>query len=124
MDADEGTEQKTPVATVFAHEGYVSDTGDSNIALLQLNASVSLNRGVIPMSGSCRTQYSHRSQFNFTDSMLCTRCLEGNQQSFLGVDGSPLATLYVSTHFLTGVELSKPKVLWGLIKFTFIQVFI
>lgn len=49
MDVDEGTEQKTPVAMVFAHEGYVSETGDKDIALLRLNASVSLNCDVVPV---------------------------------------------------------------------------
>uniref|UniRef100_A0A3Q3X688 trypsin n=1 Tax=Mola mola TaxID=94237 RepID=A0A3Q3X688_MOLML len=38
------------------------------------------------------SQCSLRSQFNFTDNMLCR-----------GDDGSPLVTLFGSTHFLTGV---------------------
>lgn len=154
MDVDEGTEQKTPVAAVFAHEGYVPETGDKDIALLLLNASVTLNRGVIPVCLPTRdlaqrelmmtryhtvsgwgkrtnggnedhgavggapvspflrkfsvpivpnAQCSQRSRFNFTDDMLCAGYLEGNQESCRGDDGSPLVSLYGSTHFLIGV---------------------
>lgn len=46
---------------------------------------------------------SQRTQFNFTSNMLCAGYLGGTQQSCRGDDGSPLITLYGSTHFLTGV---------------------
>ncbi|KAM4601682.1 uncharacterized protein ACJ7VT_019731 [Polymixia lowei] len=46
---------------------------------------------------------SQRSGFNFTDSMLCAGYLEGHQDACTGDDGSPLVTLYGSTHFLMGV---------------------
>lgn len=49
MDLDDGTEQKTPVAAVFAHDGYIPETGDKDIALLRLNASIPLSRAVIPV---------------------------------------------------------------------------
>ncbi|XP_051913439.1 coagulation factor VII-like [Hippocampus zosterae] len=50
---------------------------------------------------------SARGQYNFTDNMLCAGYLEGQQESCRGDDGSPLTTLYGSTHFLSGV------VAWG-----------
>ncbi|XP_026157127.1 coagulation factor VIIi [Mastacembelus armatus] len=46
---------------------------------------------------------SQRAKFNITGNMLCAGYLEGSQQSCRGDDGSPLVTLYGSTHFLTGV---------------------
>ncbi|XP_029922468.1 coagulation factor VIIi [Myripristis murdjan] len=46
---------------------------------------------------------SQVADFNFTDNMLCAGYLEGQQPSCRGDDGSPLITLYGSTHFLTGV---------------------
>ncbi|KAF7660256.1 hypothetical protein LDENG_00285220 [Lucifuga dentata] len=48
-------------------------------------------------------QCSQRTQFNFTDNMLCAGYLEGRHQGCRGDDGSPLVTLYGSTHFLMGV---------------------
>lgn len=53
------------------------------------------------------SQCVQRTQFNFTNNMLCAGYLEGHQESCRGDDGSPLVTLYGSTHFLTGV------VSWG-----------
>ncbi|XP_029282995.1 coagulation factor VIIi [Cottoperca gobio] len=49
------------------------------------------------------TQCSQRAEFNFTANMLCAGYLEGQQEGCRGDDGSPLVTLYDSTHFLTGV---------------------
>lgn len=49
------------------------------------------------------SQCSQRTQFNFTDNMLCAGYLEGHHQGCRGDDGSPLVTLYGSTHFLMGV---------------------
>lgn len=151
LDVDDGTEQKIPVSVAIAHESYVAQTGDNDIALLQLNRSVTLNRHVVPVclptkdlaqrellmvryhtvSGWGKrtlggneqhdvgnvspllrkfsvpiienSQCSQRSQFNFTNNMLCAGYLEGSQQSCRGDDGSPLVSLYGSTHFLTGV---------------------
>lgn len=48
-------------------------------------------------------QCSRRSQFNFTDNMLCAGYLEGHQPSCRGDDGSLLVSLHGSTHFLIGV---------------------
>lgn len=49
------------------------------------------------------SQCSQKAQFNFTSNMLCAGYLEGRQDSCRGDDGSPLVTVYGSTHFLTGV---------------------
>ncbi|XP_074483309.1 coagulation factor VIIi isoform X2 [Sebastes fasciatus] len=63
--------------------------------------SPALRRMSVPIVQN--SQCSQRAQFNFTDNMLCAGYLEGRQESCRGDDGSPLVTLYGSTHFLTGV---------------------
>nr|XP_046237811.1 coagulation factor VIIi isoform X2 [Scatophagus argus] len=154
LDVEEGTEQRIPVSKATAHEGYVPETGDSDVALLQLSWPVTLNRHTVPVclptkdfaerelllvryhtvsgwgkrtvggneehgavntappSPALRTfsvpiiqnsQCSQRAKFNFTSNMLCAGYMEGSQPSCRGDDGSPLVTLYGSTHFLTGV---------------------
>uniref|UniRef100_UPI003AAB8208 coagulation factor VII-like n=1 Tax=Centroberyx gerrardi TaxID=166262 RepID=UPI003AAB8208 len=60
-----------------------------------------LRRMSVPILQNARC--SQTSRFNFTDNMLCAGYLEGRQESCRGDDGSPLVTLYGSTHFLTGV---------------------
>lgn len=64
-------------------------------------ASPVLRRMSVPIIPN--SQCSQSSQFNFTSNMLCAGYLEGRQDSCRGDDGSPLVTLYGSTHFLTGV---------------------
>ncbi|XP_068506011.1 coagulation factor X [Syngnathus scovelli] len=49
------------------------------------------------------SQCTDSSRFNFTDNMLCAGYLAGDQESCRGDDGSPMTTLYGSTHFLSGV---------------------
>lgn len=49
LDVNEGTEQRIPVSMTFVHDGYVPETGDSDVALLQLSRSVTLNRHAIPV---------------------------------------------------------------------------
>nr|XP_057908092.1 uncharacterized protein LOC131104668 [Doryrhamphus excisus] len=49
------------------------------------------------------SQCSQVSQFNFTANMLCAGYMEGQQESCTGDDGSPLTSLFGSTHFLLGV---------------------
>ncbi|XP_070849977.1 coagulation factor VIIi [Chaetodon trifascialis] len=49
LDVDEGTEQRIPVSMAVAHEGYVAETGDSDVALLRLSRPVALNRHAIPV---------------------------------------------------------------------------
>lgn len=158
LDVREGTEQAVPVSKAVVHQDYNQTTGDSDIALLQLGQSVTLNRhaipvclptkdlaarellmvpyhavsgwgrrtiggnaergdiGAVPASPFLRrfsvpiiqnSQCSQKAQMSFTDNMMCAGYLEGDQQSCRGDDGSPLVTIYGSTHFLTGV------VAWG-----------
>ncbi|XP_068165602.1 coagulation factor VIIi [Antennarius striatus] len=154
LDVEEGTEQRILVSSLTAHEGYIPETGDSDVALLHLSRPITLNRHAIPVclptkdlamrellpirfhtvsgwgkrtSGGNEDHdalqtvrvspilrrfsvpihpnslCSQRSRFNFTDNMLCAGYLDGHQQSCHGDDGSPLVTVYGSTHFLTGV---------------------
>lgn len=155
LDAEDGTEQSIPVSMAIAHEGYISTTGDSDLALLRLSRAFVLNRHTLPVclptkefterellpqryhivsgwgqrTSGGNPSSSHispgaytspvlrkmsvpiiqsslctqRSQFNFTNNMLCAGYLEGRQESCRGDDGSPLITLYGSTHFLLGV---------------------
>lgn len=158
LAVNEGTEQTLAVSMVVIHKDYNQTTGDSDIALLQLGQSLTLNRHIIPVclptkdlagrelllvryhtvsgwgrrtTGGNEEQgtvhnvpvspilrkfsvpiiqnvlCSQRAQLNITSNMLCAGYMEGNQQSCRGDDGSPLVTLYGSTHFLTGV------VAWG-----------
>uniref|UniRef100_A0A3Q1API5 Coagulation factor VIIi n=1 Tax=Amphiprion ocellaris TaxID=80972 RepID=A0A3Q1API5_AMPOC len=64
-----------------------------------------LRRMTVPLIQN--SQCSQRAQFNLTGTMLCAGYLQGRQESCRGDDGSPLVTLFGSTHFLTGV------VAWG-----------
>ncbi|CAK6980426.1 uncharacterized protein LOC128354592 [Scomber scombrus] len=65
------------------------------------NTDPVLRRMSIPILQN--SQCSQKAQFNFTANMLCAGYLAGSQDSCRGDDGSPLVTLYGSTHFLTGV---------------------
>ncbi|XP_041638110.1 coagulation factor VII-like [Cheilinus undulatus] len=49
LDVEEGTEQRIPVSMAIAHDGYVHETADSDIALLRLSQPVTLNRHVVPI---------------------------------------------------------------------------
>uniref|UniRef100_A0A3P8SLY7 Coagulation factor VIIi n=1 Tax=Amphiprion percula TaxID=161767 RepID=A0A3P8SLY7_AMPPE len=59
-----------------------------------------LRRMTVPLIQN--SQCSQRAQFNLTGTMLCAGYLQGRQESCRGDDGSPLVTLFGSTHFLTG----------------------
>lgn len=64
-------------------------------------ASAFLRRMSVPIIQN--SQCSQKTGFNFTTNMLCAGYLEGRQEGCRGDDGSPLVTLYGSTHFLIGV---------------------
>ncbi|XP_047432362.1 coagulation factor VII-like [Mugil cephalus] len=72
--------------------------GNGEPALLSSPFLRKLSVPIVPTS-----QCSQKSGFNFTANMLCAGYLEGSQDSCRGDDGSPLVTLYGSTHFLIGV---------------------
>ncbi|XP_008292543.1 coagulation factor VIIi [Stegastes partitus] len=55
LDVNDGTEQRLPVSMAIIHPGFVMATGDSDIALLRLSRSVSLNRLVVPVCLPTRT---------------------------------------------------------------------
>ncbi|XP_076021924.1 coagulation factor VIIi isoform X2 [Genypterus blacodes] len=74
---------------------------DRHDALLAAPISPFLRRLSVPILQN--SLCSQRTQFNFTDNMLCAGYLEGQHQGCRGDDGSPLVTLYGSTHFLMGV---------------------
>lgn len=59
LDVDDGTEQLIHVSIAITHERYNSVTGDSDIALLRLNDSVSLNRHAIPVCLPTRAFAEH-----------------------------------------------------------------
>lgn len=158
LAVNEGTEQTVAVLTAVVHKDYNQVTGDSDIALLRLGQSLTLNRHVIPVCLPTKdlaerellmaryhtvsgwgwitrggneerdvvenvlvspilrkfsvpiiqnARCSQNAQLNLTSNMLCAGYLEGTQPSCRGDDGSPLVTLFGSTHFLTGV------VAWG-----------
>ncbi|XP_046887497.1 coagulation factor VIIi [Hypomesus transpacificus] len=49
LEVEEGTEQRMHITTVIPHQLYDPATGDSDIALLQLNQSVSLDTHSVPV---------------------------------------------------------------------------
>ncbi|KAM9835984.1 uncharacterized protein ACBR49_019658 [Aulostomus maculatus] len=81
--------------------GWGKRTGGGNTDSSRAPASPILRRMSVPIIAN--SQCSQRAQFNFTTNMLCAGYLEGQQESCRGDDGSPLVTLYGSTHFLVGV---------------------
>lgn len=49
LEVEEGTEQRIPVVMVISHQLYHPATGDSDIALLRLNQSVTLDTHTVPI---------------------------------------------------------------------------
>ncbi|XP_061635980.1 coagulation factor VIIi [Phyllopteryx taeniolatus] len=87
--------------TVSGWGKRTSGGNDHSTASMGERTSPILRKMSVPIIQN--SQCSLRSRFNFTDNMLCAGYLEGQQESCRGDDGSPLTTLYGSTHFLSGV---------------------
>lgn len=81
--------------------GRRTSGGNAAAAAIASPTSPILRRMSVPIIQN--SQCSQIAQFNFTTNMLCAGYLQGQQDSCRGDDGSPLVTLYGSTHFLTGV---------------------
>lgn len=104
LPSKEFAEKELLLVSYHTMSGWGKRTIGGNVergAVHVVPVSPILRRFSIPILQN--SQCSQKSQFNFTSNMLCAGYLGGTQQSCRGDDGSPLVTLYGSTHFLTGV---------------------